>query len=79
MSNPYRDKLLSIGIISSRSRPTVSEGRHAATGIKYKMTTDADGATTVDHDLGVGHVAPVENPASETRRTGPVTLADLEG
>jgi hypothetical protein len=79
VSNPYRDKLLSIGIISSRSRPSVSEGRHAATGIAYKVTTD-DSGVTVDHDLGSSRIdkqdgqAPVETSGY---KPGPVTLSDL--
>lgn len=62
MSNPYRDKLLSIGVISSRSRPSVSEGRHAATGYRYKVTTDAYGETTYDTEVGVRSVAPLDKP-----------------
>lgn len=72
MSNPYRDKLLSIGIISSRSRPSVKEGRHSATGVGYKVTTDAYGETTYDTDVGVRSVAPLDGPAPDPRgRTGP--------
>lgn len=64
MSNPYRDKLLSIGIIGNRSRPTVTEGRHAATGVRYKRTTDAYGETTYDTEVGTRSVAPLDKPAT---------------
>lgn len=51
MSNPYRDRLLGIGIISRRSGPTVREGRqHPETGVPWKATTDEGGTTHVEHD-----------------------------
>lgn len=50
MSNPYRDRLLSIGVISKRSRPVVREGReHPETGKAWKAVTDEAGTVT-EHD-----------------------------
>lgn len=47
MSNPYRDRLLSIGVISKRSRPVVREGReHPETGHAWKAVTDEAGTVT---------------------------------
>jgi hypothetical protein len=47
MSNPYRDKLLGIGVISKRTRPVVREGReHPETGRPWKSTTDEAGTVT---------------------------------
>lgn len=48
MGDTYRDKLLSIGVISRRSRPTVREGRRAD-GVRVKATTDELGNTTTEH------------------------------
>ncbi len=49
MSNPYRDKLLSIGVVSRLSRPVVSEGRqHPETGKAWKRTED-DGSIVTEH------------------------------
>lgn len=51
MSNPYRDKLLGIGVISRRSRPLVSEGReHPESGAAWKSTTDEAGTVT-EHNV----------------------------
>lgn len=50
MSNPYRDRLLTVGVLSRRSGPQVHEGRaHPETGMPYKAVTDELGATTVEH------------------------------
>jgi hypothetical protein len=47
VSNPYRDKLLGIGVISKRTRPVVREGReHPETGRPWKSTTDEAGTVT---------------------------------
>lgn len=48
MSNPYRDRLLGIGIISRRSGSTVTEGRRAD-GVRTKATTDELGNTVTEH------------------------------
>lgn len=48
MSNPYRDRLLGIGIISRRSGSTVVEGRRAD-GVRTKATTDELGNTVTEH------------------------------
>jgi hypothetical protein len=41
VSNPYRDKLLSVGVISKRSRPLVREGReHPESGARWKAVED---------------------------------------
>lgn len=50
MSNPYRDRLLGIGVISRRSRPLVTEGReHPETGRAWKRTED-DGSIVTEHN-----------------------------
>lgn len=48
MSNPYRDKLLTVGVISRRSGPRTREGRRTD-GIRVKQTTDELGHTTTEH------------------------------
>jgi hypothetical protein len=51
VSNPYRDKLLSLGIISKRSRPQVKEGReHPDSGAAWKSVTDEAGTVT-EHNV----------------------------
>lgn len=46
-----RDKLLSLGVISRRSRPVVREGRqHPETGKAWKSTTDEAGTVT-EHNV----------------------------
>jgi hypothetical protein len=41
VSNPYRDRLLSVGVISRRSGPVIREGReHPETGRPWKATED---------------------------------------
>lgn len=51
MSNSYRDKLLTIGVISQRTRTSVREGReHPETGVPWKSTTEpGSGLTTTEH------------------------------
>lgn len=51
MSNPYRDKLLSVGVISRRSGPVVREGRRPD-GVRVKATTDELGNTVTEHAKG---------------------------
>ncbi len=48
MSNPYRDRLLSIGVISKRSGDVVREGRRPD-GLRVKATTDELGNTVTEH------------------------------
>ncbi len=48
MSNPYRDKLLSIGVISRRSGDVVREGRRRD-GTRIKAVTDELGNTVTEH------------------------------
>ena len=48
MSNAYRDKLLSIGVIGRRTRDQVREGRRGD-GVKVKATTDELGNTVTEH------------------------------
>lgn len=50
MSNAFRDKLLTIGVIGKRSRNTVLEGRaHPETGLPFKATTDSSNNTVTEH------------------------------
>jgi len=51
MSNPYRDRLLGIGIISRRSGNRVREGRRPD-GVRIKATTDELGNTVTEHAKG---------------------------
>lgn len=51
MSNPYRDKLLGIGIISRRSGDRVREGRRPD-GVRFKATTDELNTTVTEHAVG---------------------------
>jgi len=51
MSNPYRDKLLGVGIISRRSGNRVREGRRPD-GVRIKATTDELGNTVTEHAKG---------------------------
>lgn len=63
MSNPYRDKLLGIGVISRRSGARVREGRsHPETGRAWKATTDESGATQIEHDTTDDRVDAVVRP-----------------
>lgn len=48
MSNPYRDKLLSIGVIGRRTRDQVREYRRAD-GVRVKETVDQLGNSTIEH------------------------------
>jgi hypothetical protein len=62
MSNPYRDRLLSIGVISKRSRPVVREGReHPETGKAWKSTSDEAGTVT-EHNTKDDRVDAVVTP-----------------
>jgi hypothetical protein len=56
MSNSFREKLLTIGVISKRTRPTVVEGRaHPDSGLPFKATTDEQNNTVTEHGaLGAG-------------------------
>ena len=52
MSNPYRDKLLSIGVLPkglpSKTKVTEGHGEHG----RYKATTDEQGNTVTQHSKG---------------------------
>lgn len=64
MSNPYRDRLLGIGIISRRSRPIVREGRrHPESGVPYKAVTDEAGTVT-EHATRDDRVDALVRPAA---------------
>jgi hypothetical protein len=48
-----REKMLSIGVISKRTRPIVREGReHNDSGLPYKAVTDEGGNTVTEHSGG---------------------------
>lgn len=51
MSNPYRDRLLSVGYLSKgRTRARVREGReHPESGKPYKATKDELGNVVTEH------------------------------
>lgn len=47
MSSEFRDKLLTLGVISKRTRPVVREGReHPQTGRPWKSISDEAGTVT---------------------------------
>lgn len=68
-----RDKLLSIGVISRRSGPTVREGR-SPDGVRVKATTDDAGNTVTEHATKDDRVDVLVRP--QTVRLG---LANGEG
>ena len=77
MSNPYRDRLLGIGVISRRSGDRVREGRsHPETGARWKATTDEAGTTHIEHNTKDDRVDAVVRPktvrAVVSRSTGKV-------
>jgi hypothetical protein len=50
MSNPYRDRLLRVGVISQRSGDKVTEGReHPETGLPFKTVTDEGDNSVTEH------------------------------
>jgi len=52
MSNPYRDKLLSVGVLKGgRTRPMIEEYRDDRDGHRIKATTDELGNTVTEHDV----------------------------
>lgn len=51
MSNEFRDKLLTVGVISRRSGDRVREGRRPD-GVRIKATTDELGNTVTEHAVG---------------------------
>lgn len=66
MSNPYRDKLLSVGVISKRSKPVVREGReHPETGRPWKSTSDEAGTVT-EHNTKDDRVDALVTPETVT-------------
>lgn len=65
MSNPYRDRLLGVGVISRRSGDTVREGReHPETGAAWKATTDEAGTTHIEHNTKDDRVDAVVRPTT---------------
>jgi len=80
MSNPYRDKLLGIGVISRRSRPQVREGReHPETGRSWKAVTDEAGTVT-EHNVKGDRLDALVRPSTVraviARSTGKVEQQD---
>jgi hypothetical protein len=51
MSNPYRDRLLGVGVISRRSGDRVREDR-APDGQRRKHVTDENGSTVTQWERG---------------------------
>lgn len=68
-----REKLLSLGVISKRTRSTVREGRRED-GVRIKATTDELGNTVTEHakgdrqDVHIKGVKPIVVKAEELRR-----------
>ena len=72
----YREKLLSIGVISKRSRPQVTEGReHPETGRPWKTVEDESGTVT-EHAVPGDRVDAVVK--AETVRMPEAVAAQLE-
>ncbi len=77
MSNPYRDKLLGVGVISRRSGDRVREGReHPETGRPWKSTTDEAGTTHTEHATKDDRVDAVVRPS--TVRLARVRRTDVQ-
>lgn len=81
MATPIdRAKLLSVGVISRRSRPLVREGReHPETGRPWKSTSDEAGTVT-EHNVKGDRVDALVRPATVRavvdRSTGKAGNAD---
>lgn len=58
------EKFRSIGVISKRSRPTVTEGRRAD-GVRVKVTADETGKT-IEHATKDDRVDAIVNPQTVT-------------
>lgn len=44
------EKMRSIGVISKRTKPDITEGKkHSDSGLPYKSTTDESGTTITEH------------------------------
>jgi hypothetical protein len=70
VSNPYRDKLLGVGVISKRTRPVVREGReHPETGVAWKSVTD-DAGTVTEHNTKDDRVDALVTPLTVTMTRG---------
>lgn len=51
--NAFREKLLTIGVISKRTRTTVTEGReHPESGLPFKASTNELGTVTEHGERG---------------------------
>ncbi len=72
-SNPYRDRLLTVGVISRRTRDRVEEGRsHPESGQPWKAVTDELGNTVTEHG---GHGATGVSARQDVQiRPAPVVL-----
>lgn len=70
MSNAYRDKLLSVGVISKRTRPIVREGReHPETGKAWKSVSTEAGTVT-EHNTKDDRVDALVTPQTVTITRG---------
>lgn len=78
MSNSYRDKLLTVGTISRRDRPQITEGKsHPETRRPWKRT-ETDASVVVEHSTRDDRVdavakvtAPVHGHLGDMRRQPP--------
>lgn len=68
----FRDKLLTIGVISRRTRAQVQEGHHhPETGVAWKSTTEPDsGLTTTEHSTKDNRVDALVRPQSVRAQKG---------
>lgn len=66
----FRDKLLTLGVISKRTRPVVREGRqHPETGKAWKSTSDEAGTVT-EHNTKDDRVDALVTPQTVTITRG---------
>jgi hypothetical protein len=64
MSSEFRDKLLTLGVISRRTRPVVREGReHPETGKAWKSVSDEAGTVT-EHNVKGERVDALVRPST---------------
>jgi hypothetical protein len=64
VSSEFREKLLTLGVISRRSRPVVREGReHPETGKAWKSVSDEAGTVT-EHNVKGERVDALVRPST---------------
>lgn len=66
----FREKLLTLGVISKRTRPVVREGRaHPETGVSWKSVSTEAGTVT-EHNTKNDRVDALVTPQTVTMKRG---------